>query len=210
MTQPRILVIATTNPHKVEEFRQLLAGAPYTLVSLTDLGVTQDVEETGATFEENAVIKAVAYANLTGLLTLADDSGIEIDALDGGPGVYSARWMGPEVTYAERNRLLAAAAAALPEERRGARYRCVIAIALPAPRGLVGVAEGVFEGRIATEPAGTGGFGYDPIFLVPQDGRTVGQMSAEEKAQISHRAKAARAALPLLERLANDGGEAAR
>lgn len=210
MTQPRTLVIATTNPHKVDEFRQLLAGAPYTLVSLTDLGVAQDVEETGETFEQNAVIKALAYADLTGLLTLADDSGIEIDALDGGPGVYSARWLGSEVGYAERNRLLAEMAAAQPEERRGARYRCVIAIALPAPRGLVGVTEGVFEGRIATEPAGQGGFGYDPVFYVPEEGRTVGQMSADEKARISHRAKAARAALPLLARLADDNGAAAR
>ncbi len=211
MAQQRRLVIATTNPHKVEEFRQLLAEVPFTLVSLTDLGMTQDVEETGATFAENAVIKAVAYADLTGLPTLADDSGLEIDALDGGPGVYSARWMGADVPYSTRNRLLAERLAALPEAERGARYVCAIAVALPAPRGLVGVVEGVFEGRIATEPAGEGGFGYDPIFFVPEEGRTVGQMTAEEKHRISHRAKAARAALPLLQRLtAADAEEPAR
>jgi XTP/dITP diphosphohydrolase len=210
MAQQRTLVIATTNPHKVEEFRQLLAEAPFELVSLNDIGVTQDVAETGATFEENAIIKALAYADLTGLPTLADDSGLEIDALDGGPGVYSARWMGADVSYATRNRLLAERMGALPEAERGARYVCAIAVALPAPRGLVGVVEGVFEGRIATEPAGEGGFGYDPIFFVPEQGRTVGQMAAEEKHRISHRAKAARAALPLLRRLAVDAEEPAR
>jgi len=204
MAQQRTLVIATTNPHKVEEFRQLLVEAPFTLVSLADLGVTQVVAETGETFEENAIIKATAYAELTGLPTLADDSGLEIDALDGGPGVYSARWAGDDVPYATRNRMLVERLAELPEEQRGARYRCAIAIALPPPRGLVGVVVGVFEGQIAREPAGHGGFGYDPIFLVPEQGRTVGQMTAEEKHRISHRALAALAALPLLARLADE------
>ncbi|MGH2505620.1 MAG: RdgB/HAM1 family non-canonical purine NTP pyrophosphatase [Ktedonobacterales bacterium] len=198
------LVIATTNPHKVEEFRALLAGAPFSFVGLAELGVTHDVPETGATFEENAIIKARAYAEITGLLTLADDSGLEIDALDGAPGIYSARWAGPDVPYETRNRMLVDRLSGLPDERRGARYQCVIAIAAPPPRGLIGVAEGVFEGRIAREPAGSGGFGYDPIFYVPAQGRTVGQMTAAEKHAISHRALAARAALPMLERLASD------
>jgi XTP/dITP diphosphohydrolase len=187
------LVIATTNPHKVEEFRELLAGVPFTLTSLSELGIAQDVPETGATFEENAIIKARAYAELTGLLTLADDSGLEIDALDGA-----------DVPYETRNRMLVERLAGLPDERRGARYQCVIAVAAPPPRGLLGVVSGVFEGRIAREPAGSGGFGYDPIFFVPEQGRTVGQMTAAEKHAISHRALAARAARPLLERLAND------
>lgn len=198
------LVIATTNPHKVEEFRELLAGVPFTLTSLSELGVTHEVPETGVTFEQNAIIKARAYADLTGLLTLADDSGLEIDALDGAPGVISARWVGPDVPYETRNRMLVERLAGLPEERRGARYQCVIAIAAPEPRGLLGVVSGVFEGRIAHEPAGSGGFGYDPIFFVPEQGRTVGQMTAAEKHAISHRALAARAARPLLERLASD------
>ncbi len=207
MTENRRLVIATTNPHKVEEFRELLADVPFTLLSLSDLGVTQDVAETGETFEDNAIIKARAYAEETGLLTLADDSGLEIDALDGGPGVYSARWAGDDVTYDVRNRMLVERLAGLPDAQRGARYRCAIAIALPPPRGLVGVVDGVFEGRIATEPVGHSGFGYDPIFYVPEQERTVGQMTAEEKHRISHRARAARAAKPLLALLASDGGD---
>ena len=207
MTENRRLVIATTNPHKVEEFRELLADVPFTLLSLSDLGVTQDVAETGETFEDNAIIKARAYAEETGLLTLADDSGLEIDALDGGPGVYSARWAGDDVTYDVRNRMLVERLAGLPDAQRGARYRCAIAIALPPPRGLVGVVDGVFEGRIATEPVGHSGFGYDPIFYVPEQERTVGQMTAEEKHRISHRARAARAAKPLLALLASDDGD---
>src|SRR5579859_6128076 len=200
----RRLVIATTNPHKVEEFRGLLSGLPFELVSLTDVGVAADVEETGATFAENAIIKAVAYAEITGLPALADDSGLEIDAMDRAPGIYSARWAGPDITYATRNRMLVERLAGLPNERRGARYRCAIAVAAPPPRGLLGVVEGTMEGRIAEAPAGSGGFGYDPIFLVPEDGRTVGQMSAEEKSRISHRARAAQAARPLLARLASE------
>ncbi len=203
----RRLVIATTNPHKVEEFRGLLAGLPFELISLSDVGIAADVEETGTTFAENAIIKAVAYAELAGMLALADDSGLEIDAMDGAPGVYSARWAGPEVTYAARNRMLVDRLAGLPDERRGARYRCAIAVAEPPPRGLVGVVEGTLEGRIAEAPAGYGGFGYDPIFFVPEEGRTVGQMSAEEKSRISHRARAALAARPLLERLAGEPQE---
>jgi XTP/dITP diphosphohydrolase len=197
------LLIATTNPHKIEEFRGLLANLPYELVSLTDVGIAADVEETGQTFAENATIKAVAYAELAGLLALADDSGLEINALDDAPGIYSARWAGPEITYDVRNRMIVERLAELPNERRSARYRCAIAIALPPPRGLIGVVEGTLEGRIAEAPAGTGGFGYDPIFLVPEDGRTVGQMSADEKSHISHRARAANAARPLLESLAD-------
>ncbi len=202
----RWLVIATTNPHKVEEFRGLLAGLPFELVSLADVGVAADVEETGATFAENAIIKAVAYAEITGLPALADDSGLEIDAMDGAPGVYSARWAGPDITYAARNRMLVERLAGLPGERRSARYRCAIAVAEPA-HGLLGVVEGTLEGRIAEAPAGHGGFGYDPIFFVPEEGRTVGQMSAEEKSRISHRARAALAARPLLERLARESQE---
>lgn len=204
MPAQRRLVIATTNPHKIEEFRHLLAAVPFTLVGLAELGVTQEVEETGSTFEENAILKAREYAALTGLLTIADDSGIEIDALDGGPGVYSARWAGADVTYETRNRMLVDRLTGLPDDKRGARYRCALAIALPPPRGLVGLVDGVFEGRIAYEPAGHGGFGYDPIFYVPEEGRTVGQMTADEKAQISHRARAAHAAIPLLQQLAQE------
>ncbi len=208
MPRRRRLVIATTNPHKVEEFRALLGDLPYQLVSLADLGVTQDVEETGATFAENAIIKAIAYADITGELALADDSGLEIDALGGEPGLYSARWAGADVTYQERHRILLARLADVPTERRTARYQAAIAIAAPAPQGLIEVVEGTLEGRIADAPAGTGGFGYDPIFYVPDAGRTVGQMSAAEKHQISHRARAAARAQVVLRRLAETDADA--
>ena len=199
-TAPR-LVIATTNRHKLDEFREIYADLPYTLLSPADLGVVVEVEETGTTFAANALLKALACAEATGLLSLADDSGIEIDALGGGPGVYSARWAGVETPYPERFRLLNEGLGDTPDEARTARYRCVIAIARPAPRGLYDVVEGVFEGRIAREARGSGGFGYDPIFFVPERGVTVGEMSAEEKHSMSHRARAANAARPALAHL---------
>lgn len=198
----RRLLIATTNPHKIQEFREILAGLPYELVSPDDFGLSLEVEETGATFAENATLKAIAWANASGVLALADDSGLEIDALGGEPGIYSARWAGEHVTYPERFRLLFARLADVPAERRTARYRAAIAIAEPAPIGLRGVVEGTLEGQIAFAPAGSGGFGYDPIFFVPEQQRTVGQMSAAEKHAISHRARAANAARTLLQHLA--------
>lgn len=206
MTTPvvRRLLIATTNPHKIQEFREILAGLPYELVSPTDLGLALEVEETGTTFAENAILKAVAWADASGMLALADDSGLEIDALDGEPGIYSARWAGDDVSYEERFRLLLARLADVPAEGRTARYRAAIAVAEPAPIGLRGVVEGTLEGQIAFAPAGSGGFGYDPIFYVPEQQRTVGQMSAEEKHRISHRARAAAAARVLLQRLVEE------
>lgn len=211
--QRQRLLIATTNPHKVEEFRALLADVPFELVGLRDVlaGEPPEVEETGATFAENAALKAIAYAQATGLCALADDSGLEIDALGGEPGIYSARWAGAEVTYPERFRLMLDRLAGIPEEQRTARYRCALAVACPGEAGLRGVVEGVLEGRIASEPRGMGGFGYDPIFLVPELGRTVGELSAPEKHAISHRARAAAAARDLLLGLAHPdetGGEA--
>ena len=195
---PRDLLIATTNPHKIEEFRAILADLPYRLVSPADVGLDLEVEETGTTFAENARLKAIAYADASGLLALADDSGLEIDALGGEPGIYSARWAGENVSYPERFEILFARLAGVPAEQRTARYRCAIAIAAPAPRGLIGEVDGTLEGQIAEEPRGSGGFGYDPIFYVPEKGRTVGEMSAEEKHRISHRARAAAAARDML------------
>lgn len=206
--RPRLL-LATTNPHKLAEFRGLLAGAPYTLVDPREIGLDLDVDETGATFAANAALKALAWASAARLLTLADDSGLEIDALGGWPGVTSARWIGPEVPYTVRNRMILAGLADVPPERRTARYRCAIAVAAPdvapdvAPddadeaRIIVAV-EGVVEGRIAHEARGSGGFGYDPIFEIPERGRTFGEQSAAEKDTISHRARAARAAMAAL------------
>jgi XTP/dITP diphosphohydrolase len=196
------LVLASTNPHKIEEFRALLAGAPFELLSTADLGVTVQVEETGDTFDENAILKALAYAEATGLLALADDSGLEIDALSGAPGVHSARWAGVDTSYEERFRLLEQRLAGIPDEQRLARYRCAIALAEPAPRGLYAVVSGTLEGRIARTPRGGEGFGYDPIFYLPERGKTVGELAAAEKNSISHRARAAAAALPLLAQLA--------
>ena len=206
---PRLLV-ASTNPHKVEEFRALLADVPFELVGLGDVerevcrvgSTIPEVEETGTTFAENATLKALAYAHATGMLTLADDSGLEIDALGGEPGIYSARWAGPDVSYPERFRIILARMAGAPRGERSARYRCAIALAGPGEAGLRGIVEGTLEGEIAPGPRGSGGFGYDPIFYVPELGRTVGELSAAEKHQISHRARAAAAARDLLVQLA--------
>lgn len=197
----RSLLLATTNPHKIAEFRDLLREAPYELIDPRDLGLDLDIPETGATFAENAEIKARAWARASQMLALADDSGLEIDALNGDPGLYSARWAGPDVTYPERFRILLAKLHDVPADERTARYRCAIAVADPAQVRFV--VDGVLEGRIATAPRGSGGFGYDPIFDVPAFGRTVGEMTAAEKHRISHRARAAEAAVRELKRLAS-------
>lgn len=196
MTAPRI-ALATHSAHKAGELRELLTDLHAELVSLSDLGVTRDVPETGDTFEENAVAKARAYAEMTGLPTLADDSGIEVDALGGGPGVRTRRYAGEQATDADNNAKLLAALAGLPPEQRGAQYVCVLALAEPAPGGGVSIAttRGTVRGRIATGPKGANGFGYDPIFepeSEPPGGRTLGEWSAAEKHAISHRGEAAR------------------
>jgi XTP/dITP diphosphohydrolase len=198
----RRLLLATTNPHKIEELRAILAGLPYELVSPNDIGLALQVEETGTTFAENAILKATAWADAADMLTLAEDSGLEIDALGGEPGIYSARWAGEDVSYEERFRILLRQLADVPAERRTARYHAAMAIARAAPVGVLGVFEGTLEGQIAFAPAGSGGFGYDPIFYVPEQQCTVGQMSAEGKHLISHRARAAAAARELLQQLA--------
>lgn len=202
MSAARRVVVATTNLHKLDEFREILADLPIELVSPAELDLRVEVEETGATFAENAILKAIAYAEAAGMLALADDSGLEIDALGGEPGIYSARWAGEGVSYPERFRMLEERLAGVSDEQRTARYRCAVALAEPAPRGLFDVSEGTVEGCISREAHGTGGFGYDPIFYVPEEGRTFGEMSAEEKHRISHRARAAAAACPALTRLA--------
>lgn len=193
--QPRLLV-ATNNPHKLVEYRAILADLPVELVSLADVGLQTDVPETGVTFEENAVQKAVAYARLSGLLTLADDSGLVVDALGGEPGVHSARWGGRETPYPERHRRLQQLLAHVPWAQRTARFVCVIAIATPG--GEVRTVEGVCEGLIAHEPRGSGGFGYDPMFYLPEHGCTMAELPAEVKNRISHRGRAGAAARALL------------
>lgn len=191
------LLIATTNQHKLDEYRAIFADLPYTLVNLRDLGITDDVEETGTTFAANARLKAEAYAAQSGLLTLADDSGLVVDALDGRPGVYSARYGGPGVTPAEQHRLVLDELAAKPSAPRTARFVCVIVLAQPG-RPTVEV-EGTVEGEIAPTPQGTGGFGYDPLFWLPELGLTMAELSAAEKNAISHRGHAAQRAHAVLQ-----------
>ena len=193
------LLVATRSAHKLRELRELL-GVRAELVDLDDVGVTEEAVEDGETFEANAAIKARFYCRLSGLPTLADDSGIEVDALGGGPGVRTRRYAGEHATDEENNVKLLGALAGLPPAHRGARYRCVLALALPEARGVRGglplrYSHGTLEGRIAPGPRGNGGFGYDPIFepsAEPVGGRTLGEWSAEAKNRISHRGKAAR------------------
>ena len=201
MSRPR-LVIATHSAHKLRELRELLRLDHGELVSLDDLGITDDPEETGSTFRTNAAITARFGARAPGLPPLADDSGLEVDALDGGPGVRTRRYAGEHATDQENNALLLATLADLPPERRGGRYVCVLALALPTGENLaLTFTQGTCRGRIATQARGRGGFGYDPIFepaSEPPGGRTLGLWTPEEKHAISHRARAARRMAPRL------------
>ncbi len=192
----RTLLVATHNPGKVREYRELLAGLPVEVTYLDAEGITLEVEETGQTFAENAVLKATVYARYSGLWTWADDSGLEVDALGGAPGVYSARYGGPGASDADRYRRLLDALAGVPWAQRTARFRCVVALATPDN---IRTADGACEGLIAFGPAGSNGFGYDPVFYLPGRGVTMAQLPAEVKHQVSHRGLAARAAEKLLE-----------
>jgi XTP/dITP diphosphohydrolase len=193
------LLVATRSTHKLRELRELL-GLRAELIDLEDAGIAEEAIEDGGTFEANASKKARFFAILSGLPTLADDSGLEVDALGGGPGVRTRRYAGETATDEDNNVKLLDALSGLDTSRRGARYRCVLALALPeakGPRGglAVRLAHGTCEGRIATAPKGNGGFGYDPIFepaAEPPGGRTLGEWTAEAKNRISHRGKAAR------------------
>jgi XTP/dITP diphosphohydrolase len=197
----RRLLLATNNPGKVREFLRLLAGVPFDLQTPAAAGIALDVDETGTTYAENASLKARAFANAAGCLVLAEDSGIEVDALDGRPGVYSARYGGGGLDDRGRVDLLLQETADVPEGRRGARFRSTVAIA--APGGEVTLFEGVQEGALARAVRGEGGFGYDPAFLIA-DGRTNGELADEEKDAISHRGKAVRAAMAYLLEMAAD------
>jgi XTP/dITP diphosphohydrolase len=199
------MVVATHNQGKVREIADLLARLKLDWLSLDDVGIDSDVEETGESFEENASLKARHYARLSGMLTLADDSGLEVDALGGEPGVRTARFGGPGLSPRERYELLLRRLAAVPEPQRTARFRC--AVALASPDELLGVATGVVEGSIATTPAGDGGFGYDPVFLLPDYCQTMAELPAAVKQELSHRARAIRAMTPLLRRLAGEDAD---
>jgi len=194
---PRTLVLATRSHHKRAELVALLHLPHTRLLTLDELGVAEEPVEDGRTFRANALLKARFYGHLTGLPTLADDSGLEVDALDGGPGVRTRRYAGDRASDEDNNRKLLAALHGLPAARRVARYVCALVfVADPVAGGPPLVRTATFTGRIAEAPRGTGGFGYDPIFepaTEPPGGRTVGLLSPAEKNAVSHRAKAARA-----------------
>ena len=190
---PRLL-LSTGNRGKLREMRRALAGAPVQLLDFGDLGrpSPEEPEETGEDFLANAGIKALHYQAATGIPSLAEDSGLEVDALDGGPGVRSARWLGRDTAYSEKNRRLLELLAARPDAGRGARYRSAVAIAVEGR--IVFRSTGVVEGRIAAAARGDGGFGYDPVFFVPACGRTMAELDLGEKERISHRGRALRPA----------------
>jgi XTP/dITP diphosphohydrolase len=193
------LLIATNNPGKLAEYRDLLVGLPVELTSPAAEGLDLTVAETGATFEENAVLKARAFSAASGLPVLADDSGLEVMALDGRPGIHSSRYAGPGASDADRYRKLLTELEGVPWERRQARFRCVIAIATPL--GALETVAGRLMGKVAFEPQGQHGFGYDPVFFIPDRRVTLAMLPADVKNRISHRADAARKARPVLRRM---------
>jgi len=199
VAERRKLLIATRNKGKVREYEELLASLAVRITYLSAEGIDFEVSETGSTFADNAMQKAQRYARASGLLTLADDSGLEVDALGGEPGVFSARYAGPGASDEQRYRLLLERMKRVLWEDRSARFRCVIAVA--EPDGETYTAEGVCEGVIALAPEGEHGFGYDPVFYLPEHGQTMAQLAPEVKNRISHRARAARGIKPILARV---------
>lgn len=193
--------MATSNPGKVRELRRLLADADVTVVTPADLGISLDVDETGDTYEENAALKAIAFAQASGLPSLADDSGLEVEALSGAPGVHSARYAG---TGSDKDNvdLLLHNLASVHEGDRTARFVCVVALALPS--GAIEYARGQCEGTIGTESRGDRGFGYDPVFYPEGRTLTMAQLHPDEKDRLSHRGRAVRNALPVIDRLLED------
>jgi XTP/dITP diphosphohydrolase len=200
LTKPAKLLVATNNRGKLREYAELLKGLPFELSTLSEQGITEEVEESGSSLKQNAIHKATSYAKLSGLTTMADDSGLEVDALGGEPGPLSRRYAGDNVSDKERNDYLLAKLRDIPWEKRTARFRAVIAIV--APDGKVKTTEGVCEGIIALDFKGEGGFGYDPIFYLPELDKHMAELTLAEKNRISHRAKAAQKARRILERLA--------
>jgi len=190
------LLLATNNKGKVREYKSLLRGIPHQIVTPADECIAAEVEETGSSFEENAGLKAAALAAASGLLTLADDSGLEVDALGGEPGVLSARYAGEGASDADRINYLLEKLKGVPEKERNARFRCVIAIA--SPEGNIQTCSGECRGVIAAKPGGNNGFGYDPVFYVPELGKTMAELPPEEKNKVSHRARAAEKAREIL------------
>ncbi|MGQ9626505.1 MAG: XTP/dITP diphosphatase [Anaerolineae bacterium] len=192
------LLIATRNPGKLREYKELLKDLPFEPTYLPEEGIDFEVQEAGQSFAENARLKASSYARASGLLTLADDSGLEVDALGGEPGVRSARYAGENAGDEERYWLLLKKLEGVSWERRTARFRCVLALA--TPEGEIYLTEGVREGMIAFGPRGEYGFGYDPVFYMPEYGRTMAELLPEEKNRLSHRAQAVEKMKEILKR----------
>jgi len=191
------LVLATNNKDKIREMKNLLEDLPVEIMTSKDFNDFPEIEETGTTLEENAILKAEGIFRVTGLPSLADDSGLEVDYLDGAPGVYSSRYAGPGCTYDDNNRKLLAEMTGVPRERRAARFRCVIAICFA--EGDTQIVEGKAEGYITEEKStATHGFGYDPVFFYPPHGKTFAELTLDEKNKISHRGLALRAAKEIL------------
>lgn len=184
------IIFATGNAGKMVEIREILAGLDMEILSMKEAGIQVDIVEDGKTFQENALIKARAIHGVTGALVLADDSGLEVDAMDKAPGIYSARFMGEDTSYDIKNQAIIDRLKGLEGEARSARFRCVIAAVFPD--GSEAVTEGTIEGQIAHSPSGNGGFGYDPIFYLPERKCTTADLTAEEKNAISHRGIALR------------------
>jgi XTP/dITP diphosphohydrolase len=194
------LLLATNNPGKTAELRTLLGDCGWEIVAPAEIGIDFAVEETGESYEENATAKATFAAEASGLVSLADDSGIEIDALGGAPGVHSANFLGKDVSYETRFAEILQRLAGLPQDRRGARFVCVIAIVDPRS-GRVRLARGEAQGLIADRPRGDRGFGYDPIFWLPQQSLTMAELEEHQKGIISHRGRAAAVARQILKEL---------
>lgn len=189
------IVVATTNEHKLLEFRRLLSQIPVRWRSLIDLQIDAEVAETGATFAANAAHKAREYCRLSGLPTLADDSGLTVDALGGGPGVRSARYAGPNATQFEQWQQLLQEMQEVSWKQRSAQFRCALALARPGHQKLV-TASGICPGLIALQPRGTNGFGYDSLFYLPEHAATMAELTPVQKDRISHRGRATRAIAP--------------
>ena len=184
------IVFATGNAGKIKEIQMILADAAWEVVSMKEAGITVDIEENGSTYEENALIKARAVAAFTNDIVMADDSGLEIDYLNKEPGIYSARYLGEDIPYSIKNADLIDRLSGVPDEKRSARFVCAIAAVLPDGREIT--VRATIEGRIGYEEKGSNGFGYDPIFYVPEFGKTTAELSGEEKNSVSHRGKALR------------------
>ena len=192
------VVIATRNTGKMNEMRKMLFNTSFSAFSLDEVSVLEEVEETGTSFEENAMLKAETYGKLSGKLTIADDSGIEVDALGGAPGIYSARYGGDGKDDQDRNKLLLEIVEGIPEHHLTARFRCVVALWNPIDNTIV-TFDGKIEGKITRNVRGENGFGYDPLFFFPEKNKTLAELTLIEKEKVSHRGEAMRKALAYME-----------